>query len=243
MLRPVQQLAGQICIALVDGVQPGIAQLGRPMVIEFLLDLTLQTGNLCLAKIAEAVDAVGGKFAGFGSSALEVEVNELSGKVVAHVILDFIAEQADLAEGIAAFVFQADINIEGFLRFQIGVANPVPAQMFVAGAAVHFPVVVELAQPGLGIAGADIGFQAAAGRQLPGHPQIEGGLGAKQVAVIKPEDGGQDGAVTELPDILDKHMLLFQPGFADDQLIFARLKPFAIVGTVEFYGFVLPIDV
>ena len=103
MRRAVEQTVRQIIIARVDGMQVGIAELCAPVLAELVLNLCLDPCELCLADVAEAVDAVGDVAE---TLAVEVEVHKLSCEVVGHIVRDLVVEDADLAVRLIVLSFE-----------------------------------------------------------------------------------------------------------------------------------------
>ena len=83
MRRAVEQTARQIIVARIDRVQVGIAELCAPVLVKLVLNLCLNPRELCLADVAEAVDAVGHVAE---APPMEVEVHELTCEVVGHIV-------------------------------------------------------------------------------------------------------------------------------------------------------------
>ena len=83
MRRAIEQTARQIIVARIDRVQIGIAKLCAPVLVKLVLNLCLNPRELCLADVAEAVDAVGHVAE---APPMEVEVHELTCEVVGHIV-------------------------------------------------------------------------------------------------------------------------------------------------------------
>ena len=106
--------------------------------------------------------------------------------------------------------------------------------MICACAAVHLPVVEQLAKPRLAVARADVRLEAAMRRERMRHTKIECRVRAEAVAVVEAQDGCEDGLRRHLPAVLHIGVGLCEICFADEQLILTFLKGLPVVLPVEF---------
>ena len=236
MRRAIEQAVRQIIIARIDCVQVGIAELCTPVLVELVLDLCLDPRELCLADVAEAVDAVGDVAE---TLAVEVEVHELTREVVGHIVRDLVVEHTDLAVGMFVLSLESEIDVERFLGLQIRIADPVPAEMICARAAVHLPVVEQLAEPRLAVARADVRLEPAVFRKHVCHAEVKRCVRPEAVAVVDAQDGREDGLRRDLPAVLYIGVGLCEICFADQQLVFALLEHLSVIFPVECDVFVL----
>ena len=114
--------------------------------------------------------------------------------------------------------------------------------MICARAAVHLPVVEQLAESRLAVARADIRLEAAVRRERMRHTEIECRVRAEAVAVVDAQDGGEDGLRRDLPAVLYIGVGLCEICLADQQLVFALLEHLPVIFPVECDVFVLFVD-
>ena len=240
MLRPVQQCPRHIRVALVDRMEPSIAQFGRPFVIKPLLYFGFKACNFRFADVSKTIDTIG---IGYIGAAKLIKVNKLPRKILGHVIIDDIVEHRGFGIGFLAFPFEGNIEIDRFFRFQVRIANPVPAIAATAGRPVHFPVVIEFAHARFGIACADIDFQTAVSIavEVVRHAQISRPMGAKQITMVYAKNRRNDSVIVDLPRILNKGMATLNTCFTTGYLIIPRIKIFTIIFSIVFNIVILAI--
>ena len=148
VLRFVEQALRHVRIALVDRMEERIADLRRPMLVEFILDLELEPCDLCLPDILKAVEHIGRVPEFLSPRDIRVEIDVVPRVIGRHVVADRIVKEICPHRHVLRLGFVADIEVHRFLRFQIRITGPVPAEtctILIDGAtAVHLPVVVEL---------------------------------------------------------------------------------------------------
>ena len=96
-----------------------------------------------------------------------MEVHQIARKVRRHIVLDTIVEgiQTEAVPAVLALALKPDVKVDGLLRFQIGVADPVIAETRAIQchrcARIHLPVVVEFTHARLSVSRAKIRLEAA----------------------------------------------------------------------------------
>ena len=244
VLRLVEQLAGHIRIALVDGMEIGIAELARPMLVELLLYLELQPRDLCFADVLKAVEHIGRVAELLCRFEIRMEVDVVARVVGRHVVADRVAEEVHPHGGPLRLALDADVEVEGLLGLQVRVARPVPAEtrtvLIDGAAAVHFPVVVELAHARLRIARTEVRLEAQVGIALDDvarEAEIRCHMCAEEAAVVETQDGRENRVIVHHPRIADHEMILVDRRLTDNDLILQGLlnllKEFAVQRVVH----------
>ena len=106
--------------------------------------------------------------------------------------------------------------------------------MICARAAVHLPVVEQLAESRLAVARADVRLEAAMRCKRMRHTEIECRVRTEAVAVVEAKDRREDGLRRDLPAILHIGVGLCEIRLADEQLILTFLKGLPVVLPIEF---------
>ena len=136
-------------------------------------------------------------------------------------------EHPDTGIGVLRLTLDAHIEIEGFLGLQVGIALKPPAHLCLTdadgGAAVHLPVVPELAHARLCVARADVRLEAEMriAADVVRHADAAGEIRTKEVAVIDTQDGEEHRVLRELPCVADKEVLLVDRTAADGEALVA----------------------
>ena len=232
MLRPVQKLSRHVGIALIDGMEPGVSQLGRPAAVKAVLHFRFDARDFSLADILKRIQPI--QTQGTVRIQIRTEVNKLSDKIRRHIVINDIVKDGSPGKSLLIFSFNAYIEIQRFLRFQIRIAHPVPAVMAAAGGTVHFPVIIEFTQSRLGVARPDIGLQTAVrvAAQVAGHAELCRKAAAEFIAVIEAQDRSKYRIVIDLPCILDKKVTFPQVRFTAAKHIFAGVIVFLKIRSV-----------
>ena len=96
-----------------------------------------------------------------------VEVHQLAREIRRHIISNSIVKCIDANLTLSMFCFKAQVKIKRFLRFQIGIAEPVITELadadIVRHTGIHLPVIVEFPHPRLRISRTDIRLEPPVG--------------------------------------------------------------------------------
>ena len=142
-------------------------------------------------------------------------------------------EDADLPVGALVLPLECEVDVQRLLRFQVRIADPVPAEMISTRAAVHLPVVEELAESRLAVARADVRLETAVFRKHVCHAEVQGRVRTEAVAVVDAQDGREDGLRRHLPAVLHIGVGLCEIRLAEEQLVLPRGKALPVVRSVE----------
>ena len=195
MCRAVEQAIRHERVALVECVEIGVAEPCVPVRPDLLPHLCLKTRDLRTSDVLEAVDHIRRTHPLGSGAELRGKVHIFPGEVDAHIVSDAVVEDARARIGVLRLALDAHVEIDRFLGPQIGIAFPPPAHACNTdtdrAAAVHLPVVPQLAHARLCIARADVRLEAEMRitSDVVRHTNAAGDVRAEEVAVIDAQDG------------------------------------------------------
>ena len=200
------------------------------MLVEFLLDLHLQSRDLRFADVLKAVEHVGRVAKFLRRLEIRMKVYVVARVVGGHVVANRIAEKVQPYGRLLCLALDTDIEVDRFFRLQIWIACPVPAKsctiLIDGAAAVHLPVVVEFAHTGFRIAGTEICFEAQMWVTLDDvarETEICCHMCAEEAAMVEPQNGGEYGVVVHHPRITEHEMILVDGRLTNNDLILQRV--------------------
>ena len=115
MRRAVEQAIRHERVALVDGVEVGIAETGVPVRTDLLPYFRLKSRDLCSADVLEAVDHIGRTHPLGSGAELRRKVHVFAREVDAHIVTDAVVEDANTRIGILRLALDAHVEIDGLL--------------------------------------------------------------------------------------------------------------------------------
>ena len=166
------------------------------MTVKAVVVFRLQSRDLRPTNILEAVDHIRRQEPSAISGNFRMEVHQIASKVGRHIVPNAIVEriQTEAILAVLALPLQTDVEIDGLLRLQIGIADPIVAETCTLKphrrTRIHLPIIVQLAHTRLRITRAEIRLKATVrfAADVVRQPEVKRRVRAEKIAVVNAQD-------------------------------------------------------